>query len=1303
MIFQYVLPITIVSIVYAKISDKLQKRLIRRQRLTQLECQQKRQLNLIRRTHTMLVSVSLVFGLSWLPLNLLNVISDFNPLFSHDDQLFRIIFAICHLIGCSSACSNPILYGFLNENFRKEMHQVYMQHLSYIWSRLLRFHGPLCAYLGLSGCCCCCCCCSGGKSQLAAESLIGGAAEARGVAAAAAGPAWSRRRLGPRGAGRTRMHANCLELESCRDEEEEEEEEEEDEEEEDNSTGLGSSSGYSYEEEEEEECWSSSRTLSPRSQQWRGGAAAAAEAGLLGGALCLGSERLVRSALQVPRSPDSPSSAGSGQRGPPASQPGRAPDCGPQWPRGRGSVRAARKQRPSDATAAPGGLGSAGGAAWLAATARRLSLAAVGGPGLAASWRPGQRVQVRAREAAPSAGVSAQTEPPDCRQHQHQHQQQQQQQQHFGLGQTIRLCLCIGNGSLETVVDASTALGGELGPQNGHKSMGRQDDYCDTKTPARTDRDAPRPPASRLQQLARPQTSPGPHWQRGGRTRRRRGKLVKKRRSFGGRRRRFGRRQSAEGGFECECQCHARAELAEVPASSGDGLAPATSGRAAPLPGGPWLASGELREPQGGERTTGGDNEAHNEAGSGVQSGLVATTNKMGAERRTGLGRRRTRRGKRVWLRLFSAGTSSGSASEPEEEEEEKAKAEERRAGEEARAREVGQLNCKVGPKMDAQAGETAAEEALEPKGCPPAGKCHKCKHSTRAGSARTRTSQSSASQTSRPERGARRKRRQMGGRESSGRAPWAEGAPHETGAGESPGRRAGAARGDRKELAGGEEEARESPGRQPVDAPQTRVRPQQQQRPVANGLAPVGTVYLRVDERGASQDTLASRSGGEPSTSLVVLAAEEQEAREQRPLEAPLDVPPQGQQGAQTVCGQPLGGAHTPPSRPDGCSSAGSVSGSASTCGSSEWSPLGRPKASESPSSLGPARSASCTSCSQWAGSASGSSLASSNSNWSASNCYGYVSAAASTTTGTRRSSWRHQLADCPPPGHSLAAGAQELGEAPLPAHEGSLVSSWGTCTLASGCRSSCSSSGSQLALHQSQPELQSSVASCTVESAAAASADRPTPCAVAAARPLKPQLLHHQQVLQLGRTQNQAAQAATQQTQTQLPPPFAGGPLPATDAHRKPARLERRTHTATTCNAADYGARFGRARALACEAKRQLDNKRHSPPTSRPTLHGGPSLRTSLGAIFQPASGAHAATPAPLPAQQPAHLASELAMVDGLRAQTRGQTAAGQQGRAKSLCLDEPEVQVARLLGERAGQTRPSDSSRQCNGFAA
>ena len=30
-----------------------------------------------------------------------------------------ITFLVCHMIGVSSACTNPVLYGFLNENFLK--------------------------------------------------------------------------------------------------------------------------------------------------------------------------------------------------------------------------------------------------------------------------------------------------------------------------------------------------------------------------------------------------------------------------------------------------------------------------------------------------------------------------------------------------------------------------------------------------------------------------------------------------------------------------------------------------------------------------------------------------------------------------------------------------------------------------------------------------------------------------------------------------------------------------------------------------------------------------------------------------------------------------------------------------------------------------------------------------------------------------------------------------------------------------------------------------------------------------------
>lgn len=35
-----------------------------------------------------------------------------------------IAYAVCHMMGMSSACSNPLLYGWLNDNFRKEFNDI---------------------------------------------------------------------------------------------------------------------------------------------------------------------------------------------------------------------------------------------------------------------------------------------------------------------------------------------------------------------------------------------------------------------------------------------------------------------------------------------------------------------------------------------------------------------------------------------------------------------------------------------------------------------------------------------------------------------------------------------------------------------------------------------------------------------------------------------------------------------------------------------------------------------------------------------------------------------------------------------------------------------------------------------------------------------------------------------------------------------------------------------------------------------------------------------------------------------------
>ena len=76
----------------------------------------------------MLIVVSIAHFMSWLPLNVVNVImttfdSEETPLF-HDVENLFITYAICHMASMTSAISNPILYGYMNENFRAQFRKI---------------------------------------------------------------------------------------------------------------------------------------------------------------------------------------------------------------------------------------------------------------------------------------------------------------------------------------------------------------------------------------------------------------------------------------------------------------------------------------------------------------------------------------------------------------------------------------------------------------------------------------------------------------------------------------------------------------------------------------------------------------------------------------------------------------------------------------------------------------------------------------------------------------------------------------------------------------------------------------------------------------------------------------------------------------------------------------------------------------------------------------------------------------------------------------------------------------------------
>ena len=61
----------------------------------------------------MLVIAALVFLICWLPLSIYHILADFQ-IVAHNSNMF----IVCHWLAISSACYNPIIYCWLNKDFR---------------------------------------------------------------------------------------------------------------------------------------------------------------------------------------------------------------------------------------------------------------------------------------------------------------------------------------------------------------------------------------------------------------------------------------------------------------------------------------------------------------------------------------------------------------------------------------------------------------------------------------------------------------------------------------------------------------------------------------------------------------------------------------------------------------------------------------------------------------------------------------------------------------------------------------------------------------------------------------------------------------------------------------------------------------------------------------------------------------------------------------------------------------------------------------------------------------------------------
>ncbi|XP_055853678.1 prolactin-releasing peptide receptor [Episyrphus balteatus] len=121
-ILQFVLPFFIISICYIWVSVKLNAR-ARAKPGSKSSRREEADRDRKKRTNRMLIAMVAVFGLSWLPINVVNILDDFYEK-SNEWRFYTLFFFVAHSIAMSSTCYNPFLYAWLNENFRKEFKHV---------------------------------------------------------------------------------------------------------------------------------------------------------------------------------------------------------------------------------------------------------------------------------------------------------------------------------------------------------------------------------------------------------------------------------------------------------------------------------------------------------------------------------------------------------------------------------------------------------------------------------------------------------------------------------------------------------------------------------------------------------------------------------------------------------------------------------------------------------------------------------------------------------------------------------------------------------------------------------------------------------------------------------------------------------------------------------------------------------------------------------------------------------------------------------------------------------------------------
>ena len=119
LVMMYVIPITVLSMVHASIKNYLGGHLVDQYGRRQAQ----REIHRNKKTTMLLTALAVAFAVSWLPFQIVNILADFGYSEFEDPKTLYTVIGSCHLIYMSTACTNPILYGWLNTNLRRELRE----------------------------------------------------------------------------------------------------------------------------------------------------------------------------------------------------------------------------------------------------------------------------------------------------------------------------------------------------------------------------------------------------------------------------------------------------------------------------------------------------------------------------------------------------------------------------------------------------------------------------------------------------------------------------------------------------------------------------------------------------------------------------------------------------------------------------------------------------------------------------------------------------------------------------------------------------------------------------------------------------------------------------------------------------------------------------------------------------------------------------------------------------------------------------------------------------------------------------